>query len=92
LLVQSNGPEISQAVENIQSATVTLTNLLNDVQSGKGLAGRVIEDRQLADNVAQTVANLNTVSSNLNRFGIWHALWHKNPPLTNAPAAAPSEK
>jgi phospholipid/cholesterol/gamma-HCH transport system substrate-binding protein len=85
-LVQANGPQISQAVRNIQAATVTLTNLLGDVQAGKGLAGRVVEDRQLADNVAQTIANLNAVSSNLNRFGLWHALWHKNPPLTNPPA------
>jgi phospholipid/cholesterol/gamma-HCH transport system substrate-binding protein len=91
LLVQSNAPQISIAVQNIQDATATLTNLLADVQSGKGLAGRVIEDRQLADNVADAVANLDTVSSNLNRFGLWHAMWHKNPPLTNAPAAAPGK-
>jgi phospholipid/cholesterol/gamma-HCH transport system substrate-binding protein len=88
-LVQTNGPQISQAVQNIQSVTATLTNLLSDVQSGKGLVGRAIEDRQLADNLAETVANLEAVSSNLNRFGLWHALWHKNPPLTNAPAAVP---
>jgi len=83
-LVLTNAAPISSAVANLNTASASLTNLLGDVQSGKGVAGRVIEDPQLAANLAETIANLNVVSSNLNRFGLWHVLWKKHPPLTNA--------
>lgn len=75
------------AAGNVNASAIMLTNLLHDVQAGKGAAGRVIEDPQLAANLAETVANLNAVSSNLNRFGLWHLLWKKHAPLTNAPSA-----
>ena len=86
-LVLTNTAPISSALANLNTASASLTNLLGDVQSGKGLAGRAIEDRQLADNLAEMVANLNATSSNLNRFGLWNMLWKKHPPLTNSPTA-----
>jgi phospholipid/cholesterol/gamma-HCH transport system substrate-binding protein len=91
-LVSTNAAPITTAVANINSATASLTNLLNDIQSGKGLAGRVIEDPQLADSLSQMTANLSATSSNLNRFGLWHVLWKKHPPLTNSPALSTPKK
>lgn len=86
-LVLTNTAPISSALANLNTASASLTNLLGDVQSGKGVAGRAIEDPQFAANLAETIANLNAVSSNLNRFGLWHVLWKKHPPLTNSATA-----
>jgi ABC-type transporter Mla subunit MlaD len=84
-LVVTNGPEISAAVKNIESATEILTNLLVDLRSGKGLAGTMMENGNLATNVQVMANNLTIASSNLNRLGLWGFLWHKEPLLTNAP-------
>jgi len=65
-----------------------LKSMLNDIQSGKGLAGTMIRNEQLATNVQAIANNLAITSSNLNRLGLWHFLWHKEPVRTNAPATS----
>jgi hypothetical protein len=61
--------------------------MLNDVQSGKGLAGTMLQNEQLATNVQAVANNLAIASSNLNRLGLWGLLWHHEPLRTNAPTA-----
>ena len=63
--------------------------LLNDVQAGKGLAGSLLKNEQLASTVSQIANNLSITSSNLNRLGLWGILWQHKPPRTNAPAQGP---
>jgi len=46
----------------------------------------------VARNLAELSANLNNVSSNLNRFGFWKMLWKKSPPVNSPPPAADKEK
>jgi phospholipid/cholesterol/gamma-HCH transport system substrate-binding protein len=87
-VMATNGPEINDAVKNIDSSTKTLNQLMAGLQSGKGLAGTVLQDQQLATNVQAIANNLDVASSNLNRFGLWHFLWHKEVP---PPAPAPHE-
>jgi phospholipid/cholesterol/gamma-HCH transport system substrate-binding protein len=87
-LLATNGEEISAAVKNIESATVILTNLLSDLQSGKGLAGTVLQNEPLATNVQAIANNLAVATSNLNRLGLWHFLWHREPLQTNTPPVA----
>jgi ABC-type transporter Mla subunit MlaD len=84
-LLQTNGPEISAAVKNIKSSTETLNKLMDDLQSGRGLAGTLLQNPQLATNVQDIANNLSIATSNLNRLGLWHFLWHKEPLHTNAP-------
>ena len=88
-LVATNSPEIDAAVKNIESSTATLKKLLDGVQAGKGLAGNLLENEQIAANVSQIVSNLSITTSNLNRLGLWGILWQHKPPRTNAPAPAP---
>lgn len=89
-LLATNSMPVTTVFANLNIATASLTNLLNDVQSGKGLVGRAIEDPKLAADLAALTANLSATSSNLNRFGLWHVLFKGHAPATNT--AAPRKK
>ena len=71
---------IHGAINNIQASSDTLKNLLTDVQAGKGLAGDLLKNEQIATNVSQIAQNLSITTSNLNRLGLWGILWHHKPP------------
>ena len=86
-VLATNSTGITAAVKNIESSTEVLKDLLNNVQSGKGLAGTMLENEQLTTNVQAIANNLAVASSNLNRLGLWRFLWHKEPLRTNAPPA-----
>ena len=85
-LLATNGAEITLAVDNIKSSTDTLKKLTDDLQSGKGLAGTILQNEQLATNVQTIAENLSVTSSNLNRLGLWGILWSHKPPATNSAA------
>jgi phospholipid/cholesterol/gamma-HCH transport system substrate-binding protein len=87
-ILTTNGTEINVAVENVKSSTEMLKSLLNDVQSGKGLAGTILQNEQLATNVQIIADNLAVTTSNLNRRGLWGILWSHKPAATNSPANA----
>jgi phospholipid/cholesterol/gamma-HCH transport system substrate-binding protein len=86
-LLATNGTEISIAVKNIESSTETLTNLMADLHSGRGLAGTILQNQQLATNVQTIANNLSVTTSNLNRLGLWGILWSHKPSAANAPAS-----
>jgi phospholipid/cholesterol/gamma-HCH transport system substrate-binding protein len=92
VLLATNGPEISAAIKNIESSTETLTNLMAGLQAGNGLAGAVLQNEQLSNNVQSIAGNLSITTSNLNRAGLWGILWSHKPPDTNAPAALNSPR
>jgi len=87
-LLATNTPEITASVKNIKSSTEALNKLMDDLQSGRGLAGTLLQNEQLATNVQVIANNLSIASSNLNRLGLWHFLFHKEPLSTNAPPRA----
>jgi phospholipid/cholesterol/gamma-HCH transport system substrate-binding protein len=91
-LIATNGPEISAAVKNIESSTETLKKLTDDLQSGNGLAGTLLKNEQLSTNVQAVAANLALATSNLNRLGLWHFLWHHELPATNTPPRGTGKK
>jgi phospholipid/cholesterol/gamma-HCH transport system substrate-binding protein len=86
-VLATNREAIHLAVDNLQSSTDTLKVLLNDVQAGKGLAGDLLKNEQIATNVSQIAQNLSVTTSNLNRLGLWGIMWQqkaqkaKEPPL-----------
>ena len=84
----TNAPEVSVAVQNVKSSAETLKSLLDDLQAGKGLAGTLLQDPQVAAHVSLLASNLAITSSNLNRLGLWGILWRPKAPRTNvAPAS-----
>jgi hypothetical protein len=88
LVVATNTTTINSAVKNIESSTEVLTNVLGDLQAGKGLAGNLLKNEHLSATVSQIANDLSITSSNLNRIGLWGILWQHKPPRTNAPAPA----
>jgi phospholipid/cholesterol/gamma-HCH transport system substrate-binding protein len=91
-VLTTNSTEISAAVKNIESATLLLKNLLEDLQTGKGLAGNILRNETLATNVQAIANNLAITTSNLNRLGLWGILWSRKPPKANMPPVKPLEK
>jgi len=87
VLVATNSPDIDAAVKNIESSSATLKHLLEGVQAGKGLAGKLLENEEIAANVSHIFDNLSITTSNLNRLGLWGVLWQHKQPRTNAPAS-----
>ncbi len=83
-LLATNGAIISVAVNNVEASTEVLKKLMDDLQAGRGLAGTLLRNDQLATNAQTIAANLAVTTSNLNRAGLWGILWaHK---ATNAAA------
>ena len=60
--VGSNRPAIQSAVRNLETASAQVTNLLAEVQSGRGLAGALFKDEALARNFKQLSADLPAIS------------------------------
>lgn len=79
-LVASNGAELTTAIKNLEIASVTLTNLMFDLQNGHGVAGRLLRDDQLAANLSAIAHNLSVTTSNLNTRGLWGILWKQKAP------------
>ena len=88
-LLATNAPDIRAAVQNIESSSATLKRLLEGVEQGRGLAGKLLENEQIAANVSQIVSNLSITTSNLNRRGLWGVLWEQKPPKQPVPSARP---
>jgi phospholipid/cholesterol/gamma-HCH transport system substrate-binding protein len=88
-LLATNGDNLTAATKNIQELTARAQEIVHDVQAGRGLAGTLLENNETATNVQAAAQNLALVSSNLNRFGLWHFLWAHNPPPTNTVPSAP---
>jgi phospholipid/cholesterol/gamma-HCH transport system substrate-binding protein len=91
-ILTTNGDEITASTKNIENTTEKVNSILSDIQSGKGLAGTVLENQQLSTNVQGIINNIAVASSNLNRLGLWGFLWHHEPLRTNSVSAATPAK
>ncbi|MGB9601449.1 MAG: MlaD family protein [Limisphaerales bacterium] len=94
--LSTNEENITLALKNAAIATGDFTNLLWQLQSGKGLATALLKDEGLKQDIGEILknmdslsANLSIASSNLNRFGLWWMLWKPKYPKTNQPPAEP---
>jgi ABC-type transporter Mla subunit MlaD len=85
-VVSTNGAQLTSAMKNIESSTMVLKNVLNDVESGKGLAGALVRNENMAANVSTIASNLTITSSNLNRLGLWGILWQHKPEKKSEPS------
>ena len=83
-VLDTNSVNIAIATKNIDDATATFKQLAADLQAGKGLAGTVLQNQELATNMQAIAANLSVTTSNLNRAGLWGILWSHKPPGTNS--------
>ena len=74
-LVATNSVVIDESLTNIKATTESLRNLVAAAEQGKGLAGKLFSDEELASNFSMLSSNLVDVSVKLNRGGLWSILW-----------------
>src|SRR3954471_8611976 len=70
----TNREQLTASVKNIEKATEKLDVALGDVNSGKGLAGALIKNEQLATDMSLIMSNLQVLSSNINNKGLWSVI------------------
>ena len=87
-LLSNNSAAITLAIRNIETASGQLTNLLRELQTGRGPAGRILHDEEMAENISTVARNLSITSSNLNRLGLWGILWKRREPRPSEPEPA----
>ena len=75
--VAENRPAISEATKHLADSAGAVQKLVADAQDGKGLAGAMFKDEELRANLAATLANLATASSNIAQHGL---LYKPKPP------------
>ena len=69
--VATNRVEFTAAIKNIERATDRADKLLADVEQGRGLAGTLLKNDQLAIHSSLMVSNFMAFGSNLNHKGLW---------------------
>ena len=74
-LISTNRVVIDESFANIKETTESLRNLVAAAEQGKGLAGKLFSDEELARNFSMLSSNLVDVSAKLNRGGLWGILW-----------------
>lgn len=67
----TNRGQITQSIQNIEGATARITNILADIQNGKGLAGNLLYNEELSRNIDTISSNFAVFSKNLNDRGLW---------------------
>jgi phospholipid/cholesterol/gamma-HCH transport system substrate-binding protein len=67
----TNRVEITAAVKNIGRATDRADKLLQDVEDGKGLAGNLLKNDEMARHTGLILSNFMVLSSNINHRGLW---------------------
>ena len=87
--ILTNRAGLSAAVTNFDAASASLKSLTADLEAGKGLAGSLLKDEQLAAQMSATLSNLAHLSSNLNRYGL---LYKPRPERSKTPAAYTGKK
>jgi ABC-type transporter Mla subunit MlaD len=70
----TNRDELTASMKNIEAATAKLNAAVEDVNNGKGLAGTLIKNEQLAADMSLIVSNLQVLSSNINNKGLWSVI------------------
>jgi phospholipid/cholesterol/gamma-HCH transport system substrate-binding protein len=70
----TNREELTASMKNIEAATAKLNSAVEDVNNGKGLAGTLIKNEQLAADMSLIVSNLQVLSSNINNKGLWSVM------------------
>jgi phospholipid/cholesterol/gamma-HCH transport system substrate-binding protein len=69
--LNANRKQFTAVVKNMQTATEKANNILDDVDKGKGLAGSLVHNEELAKYSSLMLSNLMVLSSNINHKGLW---------------------
>jgi phospholipid/cholesterol/gamma-HCH transport system substrate-binding protein len=67
----TNRAQLTASIGNIEKATTKLDATMTDLNAGKGLAGTLLKNDQMAADVTIIVSNITVLSSNINNKGLW---------------------
>lgn len=81
----TNRVQFTAAVQNMEVATGHISDLLSEVNQGKGLAGNLLKNEQLSTDVSMMASNLAVLTGNINRQGLWSVI--RKPKEPKKPAA-----
>ena len=76
-VVDTNSAELNVTMKNLSASSADLKSLLDDAQAGRGLAGTVLKNDALAQDISTIAGNLSVTTSNLNQQGLWRVLFPK---------------
>jgi phospholipid/cholesterol/gamma-HCH transport system substrate-binding protein len=82
--VAVNRQGLDASMKNLQQSTESLRKVAANVEAGNGVVGGLLHDEKMRAQLSETIGNLSTLSSNLNRFGLLYK--PKQPKSTNPPA------
>jgi phospholipid/cholesterol/gamma-HCH transport system substrate-binding protein len=82
-LAESNLPNVTNALVEIEESGRLLHEILHQVRYGHGLISALLSDTQLVNHISITTSNLAITTSNINSLGLWRVLWRPRPPKTN---------
>lgn len=91
-VLATNTPGISTAVSNVEASSVILKSVLDDLHAGKGPAGMLLRDDQVAADLADIVHNLSVTTSNINRLGLWGVLRSRRAPAEHPDTNRPPQR
>ncbi len=77
--VATNRAELTAAMKNIGRASGRADRILEQVEEGKGLAGTLLRNEQVAEYTSATLSNLMIFTGNLNEKGVWGVLRKPKP-------------
>lgn len=69
--VVTNRVEFTAAIKNIERATDRADKILADVEQGKGLAGTLLKNEEVATHTSLLISNFMAFGSNVNHKGLW---------------------
>lgn len=76
-MVDTNSAELNVTMKNLSASSADLRTLLDEAQAGKGLAGTILKNDALAQDISTIAGNLSVTTSNLNQQGLWRVLFPK---------------
>ena len=69
--VATNRIEFTSAIKNIERATMRADRLLEEVEQGKGVAGGLLKNQEMANYTSLMLSNFMVFGSNVNHKGLW---------------------
>lgn len=70
----TNRVAITEVVKNLETATDKINGILAEVEEGKGLAGKLLNNDEMATHTSLMLSNFMVLSSNLNQQGLWRVI------------------
>jgi len=79
-VVATNRAGVTASLKNVERATERADKILQQVEQGRGLAGTLLSNEEVARDASRTMSNVAVFTGNLNERGLWGVLKKPKPP------------